>query len=80
MKEGTKASSQNGRILKYLDKHKEGITPMDALKYFGCFRLSARIHDLRDKGYEIKTIKETKKNAEGNVCNYARYVLVKGAK
>lgn len=29
------------------------ITPLDALTKFGCFRLSARIHDLRHKqGYD----------------------------
>lgn len=31
------------------------ITPMDALNMFGCFRLGARIADLRDEGYDIKT-------------------------
>lgn len=32
------------------------ITPLEALNKFGCFRLSARIHDLRHKqGYDIMT-------------------------
>lgn len=32
------------------------ITPLEALNRFGCFRLSARIHDLRHKqGYDIMT-------------------------
>lgn len=47
-----KASSQN---LKILDALKKGarITPMDALRRFGCFRLSARIADLRMAGHKI---------------------------
>lgn len=34
-----------------------GITPMDALELCGCFRLSARIADLKKRGYEIITEK-----------------------
>jgi hypothetical protein len=45
------------------------ITPMDALR-FGCYRLSARIYDLRRDGYNIIT---DDKDAEGNPVNYAIY-------
>ena len=31
----------------------ETLTPLDALKRFGCFRLGARIWDLKKAGYEI---------------------------
>ena len=31
------------------------ITPIDALEKYGCFRLSARIKDLRKDGWVIKT-------------------------
>lgn len=34
-----------------------GITPMDALNLCGCFRLSARIADLKKRGYDIVTEK-----------------------
>lgn len=47
-----KASSQNLKILKALKKGAR-ITPMDALRRFGCFRLSARIADLRMAGNKI---------------------------
>lgn len=30
------------------------ITAIDALNKFGCFRLSARIKDLKDQGYPIE--------------------------
>lgn len=31
------------------------ITPLEALNLCGCFRLAARIHDLRDRGNDIIT-------------------------
>lgn len=31
------------------------ITPIDALRDYGCFRLSARIYDLRKDGARIRT-------------------------
>jgi hypothetical protein len=37
--------SQNLAILKHLQTG-NSITPLEALHLFGCFRLSARIHDL----------------------------------
>ena len=51
--------SQNKQIINYLQKGKS-ITPIDALNKFGCFRLSARILDLRKEGYEIITENITK--------------------
>lgn len=50
----TRKKSQKQLILDYLLDGNE-ITPMDALNMFGCFRLGARIADLRDEGYDIKT-------------------------
>lgn len=47
-------NSQNKQILNHLESGKS-ITPMDALNLFGCFRLGARIHDLKSEGYDIKT-------------------------
>lgn len=46
--------SQAKRILEYL-KAGNGITPMDALDLFGCFRLGARIADIKKMGYDIVT-------------------------
>ncbi len=31
------------------------ITPLEALNRFGCFRLAARISELRQEGYQIHT-------------------------
>ena len=48
-----------------------GITPLEALNRYGCFRLGARIADLKNDGIGIKTemVKENGKR-------YARYTLV----
>ena len=51
--------SQNERILQHLKKGKK-ITPLDALEKFGCFRLAARISDLRKDGNVISTENLTK--------------------
>jgi hypothetical protein len=53
--------TQNEQIKAYLNKGKS-ITPMDALNKFGCFRLSARIKNLRDEGLKIATNYVTKGN------------------
>ena len=41
-------------ILSFL-KRGNRLTPLDALDRFGCFRLAARISDLRDAGYRIRS-------------------------
>lgn len=33
-----------------------GITPIDALREFACFRLAARVYDLREDGHNIVTL------------------------
>lgn len=48
--------TQANAILKHM-QDSNGITPMDALELCGCFRLSARIADLKKRGYEIITEK-----------------------
>lgn len=49
------------------------ITQIDALNLFGCFRLSAIIHDLRNNGHEIITHNERNPNNSGY---HARYELI----
>ena len=49
-----KTMSQNKQIADYLNKGKK-LTPIDALNKFGCFRLAARIADLRNEGMNIVT-------------------------
>ena len=44
--------SQEKRILHFLRMGRK-LTPMAALRLFGCFRLAARIHSLRRAGHQI---------------------------
>lgn len=59
--------SQREAICKYI-KERGSITPMEALMQFGCFRLSARILELREEGHDITTENETDHGK-----TYARY-------
>ncbi len=45
---------QTNVILEHLESGKT-LTPLQALHFFGCLRLSARILDLKDAGHNIKT-------------------------
>jgi hypothetical protein len=47
------------------------ITPLQALDDYGCFRLAARIDELRKSGLEIETITETR-----NGKKFAKYKLL----
>lgn len=66
----TKPKTQTDKILAYLEKGR-AITPLDALNRFGCFRLSARIDELRNMGHHIIT-ETVKKNGK----RFAKYPLL----
>jgi len=61
--------SQNHAILAHLQR--APITPLTALEVYGCFRLAARISDLRSSGHKIAT--EWVRKGEKR---FARYRLV----
>ena len=44
------------------------ITALDALNWFGCFRLAARVYDLKQEGYNIE--KYTQVNENGKRITY----------
>ena len=48
------SNTQNQLILNYL-KNGNSITSLEALQKFNCFRLSARIFNLREDGFNIIT-------------------------
>jgi hypothetical protein len=48
------APTQSDKILAHLRSGKS-ITPLEALNLFGCFRLGARIYDLKKAGHNIVT-------------------------
>ena len=50
----TKKMTQNSLILKHLQENKK-INPLEALNLYGCFRLGARIYNLKQEGHNIET-------------------------
>jgi hypothetical protein len=62
--------TQTEMIRAHLESGRE-ITPIDALQQYGCFRLAARINDLRKTGLPIETITEQR---DGKA--WAKYRLV----
>jgi hypothetical protein len=48
---GAQEMSQNEKILAALKRGP--LTPMEALERFGCFRLAARVGELREQGHAI---------------------------
>ena len=63
--------AQNNEILSWLKTGKT-LTPLDALNYFGCFRLSARIYDLKEDGWPIQC--DLRMTSSGKVVGH--YILV----
>ena len=63
--------SQKDRILDYLMEG-HSITPIEALNLFGCFRLGARIADIKGEGYLIykEMVKDPKTGKR-----YAQYYM-----
>lgn len=50
----TNKATQKIQILEHMQAG-NAITPLDALRLFGCMRLGARIYDLKQRGYVINT-------------------------
>ena len=61
--------TQKEKIKKHLQKGKS-ITAIQALNLFNCFRLAARIADLRNEGMKICTENCTLKNGK-NIAKYS---------
>ena len=69
-------NSQCEQILRYMKAH-GSITAAEAMEYIGCYRLAARIADLRKAGHTIESKMVTGKNRHKQTINYAIYRLVK---
>lgn len=68
--------SQNKRIRKHLESGRS-INPLEALYMYGCFRLGARIYDLRKQGLRImaKTIEITSPSVYNGKKHFTSYSL-----
>lgn len=62
------------KVLRYLRKY-GSITPREALESFGCMRLAARIHELREEGYTITSSTVHAENRNGEPVSFTRYRL-----
>ena len=66
----TQTQTQKEAILRHLQSGKT-ITPLEALNLYGCYRLGARIWELRDEGYKIKS-----ENVKQGKKTFASYELI----
>jgi len=66
--------TQNKQIINYLRQGKT-LTSLEALQLFGCFRLSARISELKESGWQIDSV-----NIKKNGKTFAEYSLSNDSK
>lgn len=66
--------TQTEMILRYLEMH-GSISQKEAAEALGCYRLSARIFDLKALGFDIRKEMASEKNRFGVPTTFARYWL-----
>ena len=71
-----KKLSQSERIIRYLMKHKTGLTRLQALDKFDCINLPGRICELRESGYHIESVWVERVRRDGEVKKFVQYRLV----
>ncbi len=59
------------KTLNPLTRETTGLTALEAVGLYRCYRLAARIHDLRDAGHQITSIRKTDRTGK----TYAKYFL-----
>lgn len=74
MNDKNRKPTQAQRILAYLKNHRY-ITQREAINDIGCYRLGARIWELKHDGHPIKTEIIPVKNRWGEVSHVAAYSL-----
>jgi len=63
--------NQTALVFEHL-KREGTITPMEALRLYSCFRLAARIGEIRQDGHDIQTVMRTRRRG-GQVVRHAEY-------
>ena len=66
--------SQATDIIEYCMKH-GSITTKQAMDDLGCYRLSARVYDIRSFGITVNREMVTVKNRNGEDCRVAKYTI-----
>ena len=72
-------TTQEQVLLNHFAKYKT-ITSMQAFELYGITRLSAKIYNLREKGYEIDMVGEEGINRYGNPVKWGKFYLKKAPK
>lgn len=68
--------TQCERILRHLQDY-GSITQAEAVTEYGCYRLGARIWDLKAQGIPIRSERVTGKNRYDESVSFSRYSIVK---
>lgn len=68
--------TQCERILRHLQDY-GSITQAEAVTEYGCYRLGARIFDLKARGVPIRSETVTGKNRYGERTSFSRYSLLR---
>ena len=81
----TETATQRAQIRAHLEAGRS-ITPLEALDLYGCYRLGARIHELKGEGLsilserpEVNTVSETlqvDEPAAGQLVRYRAYLVL----
>lgn len=66
--------SQCERILRHLQDYGT-ITQAEAIAEYGCYRLGARVYDLKKQGHPILRRMKTGKNRYNESVSYAEYYM-----
>lgn len=66
--------TQCEKIFQYMERN-GSITQAEAVDHFHCYRLGARIFDLKARGIPIKTETVTGKREDGSAYSFARYSI-----
>ena len=66
--------SQKNEVLDFM-KRFGSITPAQAYEEIGCMRLAARIADLKEDVYTIRTEQINRRNVYGRRIKFARYSI-----
>ena len=70
-------STQNGRLLNWLETHRDGITRLEAARDLGIMNLWCRVSEIEALGYVIGREDGVEvPDRFGKVCRVTRYTLV----
>ena len=71
-------TTQRELILDYIDEY-GSITPLEAMRDLGVYRLASRISEMRKIGYPIESEFEAVKTRRGTTSRIKRYSMRSGA-